>query len=361
VTPHPANPFEAVVSSKNYPELRFYIWTDLLHLTEFAYLPDYYENLSRSKYTLIHFPAVYYPTRIHEWLISLQQTIQQELDAHEEALQQAKVQAQEAERITRQVNDESAEETDSSETLPDDQHKSKDSLLTDEESTEQGPYDLPSGLKSYELPDEIEFPEAENQGQTQLPNLKTLTPQTEYQLHEGQPLGTKMDFFDASDNEMQKLILDIVEIETPIHWRNLLRCVASYWQIQRINQNVERVVLRNIQQLADRERLFLKDGCIYIDADYSFKLRDRSRTIEYHRADELPLDECETALYEILSERAPIKEQTLLRSGASLLGFNQFDRMLEHQFRKALYRMGEQEVIAKGSNGFELAPSYKTS
>ncbi|MGM0589080.1 MAG: DUF3320 domain-containing protein [Bacteroidota bacterium] len=353
IIPHHDHPFETAVISKQYDQLRFYIWSDLLQNTDYAYLPDYYDQLSRSDYQLIHFPSVFYPARIHEWLMSLQQILHEAIEDHEAFLREQEEQAEQAEIITREVQDGAS----ASDAAPLDTQDEQ----TDETSTEQdqGPYDLPPGLKSYELPEEAQFPEAIDQSQSQLPNLKSILPSADYRLHEGQTLGNKMDFFDASDNEMQKLILDIVDVESPIHWRNLLRCVASYWQIQRVNQNVERVILRNIQQLSDRERLFLKDGCIYNDADFSFKLRDRSKTIEYHRADELPLDECETALYEILKERSPIKEQALLRAGASLLGFGQFDRMLEHQFRKALHHLGEQDVIAKGPKGYELAPSYQ--
>jgi hypothetical protein len=348
---HPQHPYELAIYSDEYDALKFYVWSDLLQLTPYAYLPDYFAQLRSSAMRLIHFPAIYYPERLHEWLITLQQTLQQAYDEYHADQLKKQEEAQKAESITREVNDQS-----DSEAKP--EKKGTQDTTAEESEAPSGPYDLPSGLKEYELPEDSPFETVEDQQRAQLPQLKKLRPSEVYRLHEGQTLGTKMDFFDATDNEMQKLILDIVEIEAPIHWRNLLRCVASYWQIQRINQNVERVVLRNIQQLADRDRVFLKDGCLYDDENYTFKLRDRSATIEYHRADELPLDECETALYEILNQRSPIQEQTLLRSGATLLGFEKFDRMLEHQFRKALYRLGEQDVIKKGPNGYELAPSY---
>ena len=190
----------------------------------------------------------------------------------------------------------------------------------------------------------------------ELPQLKS------YELHQGVNMGSREDFLDASDKQIQKLLFDIVKTESPIYWRNLMRCFASYWQIQRLSQNVEAILFRGISSLLETKKIFAKDGCLYDNPQFNFKVRNRADTIAYHRPDELPIDECEMALFMVMEQFYPIPLARLYDAAAHILGFKRADRVLEEQFRKALSRMAQQETVQEGDYGLQLKPSlYKSS
>lgn len=182
-----------------------------------------------------------------------------------------------------------------------------------------------------------------------------------YTLHNGIPMGSREDFLDASEKQIQKLLLDIVATESPIHWRNLMRCFASYWQIQRLSHNVEAILLQNISSLMKDQKIFAKDGCLYDNPDFNFKLRNRTDTIAYHRPNEVPLDECEMAIFTVLEKFYPLPEEKLFHAAARIIGFPRADRVLSEQFSLALYRMARQETVQEGTYGLQLKPSLYSS
>lgn len=344
VTGHPDNPFEATVKHTEHTSLTYYVWVDAVQLLPEGNLIDHYRTIKQADYEPVHFPVLYYPDRIHEWFISFKQQLDEDLEEYEQRLQEEQ-EMQEVKAKAAEFDKEKKIEA-----------KQKQAL---EQPVEEAPKsDIDKLLAEFELPDSLTFEPVSSQQETAQPAYDAIPSGKPYKLHEGITLGTKMDFFDASDKKIQKIILDVVDVESPIHWRNLMRCIAAYWQIQRVNQNVEAAVKRNIKKLHEQERVFIKDGCLYDNPKFNFKLRDRSDTIEFHRADEVPLDECEAAVFSVLEKQYPLKLEDLLELTALTLGFPRLDHILEHQLSKAITRMAQQKTLVKGDNGIQLKPQF---
>ena len=302
------------------------------------------KEIQEAGFEPVYFPATYYPDRLHEWFLYLQKRI--------------KAVTEEQYELARDKAEEQVPESSPKETSPAKETRGQTedsgpqlSFLETAESEDQL-------VAEYTPPPGVTFDLVATQQPTEQPDFSKLPELADYTFHEDLVIGTKHDFFEASDQRIQKIILDVVEVESPIHWRNLTRCIAAYWQIQRINEHVESAILRNIQKLKKNGRIFISDGSLYNNKDLNFKLRSRAQSIAFHRADEIPLDECEAALFEVLSHTYPITKKSLLEAAAHYLGFERLDLILSSRLERALLRMADQKVAAKGKNGIQLKPKF---
>ncbi len=217
-------------------------------------------------------------------------------------------------------------------------------------------------LENQILDEPILFKKAGKQRKAPVLDFADLPIAKPYQLHNGVPMGNREDFLDASEKQIQKLLLEIIQMESPIHWRNLMRCFASYWQIQRLSNNVEAILFQNISALLRDKKVFTKDACLYDNENYTFKVRDRSDSLAFHRPYEVPLDECEMAIFLVLEKFHPLPKQRVYDAASHILGFSRTDKALEMQFDLALARMANQETVLEGQYGLQLQPSlYKSS
>ncbi len=200
----------------------------------------------------------------------------------------------------------------------------------------------------------LEYPSLKSRKIARRIELDNMPELPEYQLHQGQNMGTREDFLSAEITDLTPLMAEIVETESPIHWRNLMRCYASYWQIQKLNENVETILFRILAKMLEDEQIFAKDGCLYNNSDFLFKLRSRKSTLPYHHLEELPLDELEYALYALIKDFQPVDEIEVMKNAAWYIGFPRLSPPLKYRMQTALGRMAHAKVVGKARNGLML-------
>lgn len=350
LTPLP-EPGVAHIRHNEFEELRFIIWSEADD--DNVSLWNLYDEIINSGATPVLFSGLHHlpiaTQRVNEIKQLLEEALRETILLKERAQEEEKIKAQKEQEVTESDKTEDQE----------------DQLEASEQETKAIHYTdsvIDQLINTTPTNTDLNFKKAGKQRKAPILDFNELPKLKSYELHQGVNMGSREDFLDASDKQIQKLLFDIVKTESPIYWRNLMRCFASYWQIQRLSQNVEAILFRGISSLLESNKIFAKDGCLYDNPEFNFKVRNRADTIAYHRPDELPIDECEMALFMVMEQFYPIPIARLYDAAAHILGFKRADRVLEEQFRKALSRMAQQDTVQEGDYGLQLKPSlYKSS
>lgn len=177
-----------------------------------------------------------------------------------------------------------------------------------------------------------------------------------YEMYNGVIMGDRMDFFEAPERRIQKLLVEIVETESPIHLENLFRAVAAYWQIQRRDSHVRSVFVSQLGDLVKKNRLFVKDASVYSNEQFAAEPRNRSGILDFVLADEIPLAELQNAIFKVLESAAPLDEADLLESVSWCLGFPPGFRNLNARVQKAIAIMGDRKQLAWYKTSILLHP-----
>jgi len=328
---HPENPFEFILKHRKMVPMSIYIWSDVSAESQTKPLVHYLHDIESRFTDFLYLPHTFYPLRIDEWLSYADESIEtimtEQKEKGEDLIALSLKKAAEKEEAEKQSNI---------------------GLIKPKQTKKPN---SPNPKKEI-------FKTVDDQNKSVTPELAMLPKLPKYEFHEDLLLGTKKDLLDSSKQQVQKLILDIVEIESPIHWQNLLRCIASYYQIQQIDKQTVSFIVKNIDLLVENNEVFLKDDCLYNNENYNFKLRDRSGSIEFHRPEEIPPDECEAAIFEILRHFKPVSREILISTAISYLGFPFKPAKLRKILLHQLKYMGKQRHVLAGPEGYELKPEY---
>ncbi len=180
-----------------------------------------------------------------------------------------------------------------------------------------------------------------------LPRIKSFVP---YDVH---TVGEPDQFFTVTARSLKKVILEIVQTESPVHWHRLTRLLISAWQIERLNENALTITKRLLIELAEQGEIGVKDGVIYDNPDFKFTIRSRSEIQDFN-AEEIPLVELEMALFLVLDQYHPLKMDDLIKAAAYLLGFKELSQPMETVLKRALIKMGKEDVVCVSEGGFQL-------
>jgi len=321
---HPENPYEALLLHKTKNDLKIYICSDTSSYFQEQPLLLNYTLATQVFNNVLYFPLRYYPDKMNEWFEEAQKQIKEvekELFKGKHGLKR----------------------------------KSKKKNSHQREIKKQPELITPDWMPTYSLRDEIEFQKSEDQVSSVKPEIEQLPNLNVYEYCDRVIIGSEQDFATFSDKDLKPLLLDLVKQEAPIHWRNTVRRVLSYWQIFDAEFKYGNRILDIIERLYKDEIIFLKDECIYNDDSFKFALRDRSNNPGLHRAEEIPLDECETAIFEILKVFSPVEKDLLLTTAAQYMGFKNATTTLLEQYEIALLRMADDGYITQSPNGILLS------
>ena len=320
---HPSNPFEALLQHKSKGALTVYIYSNASSYFQDQPLLLHY-NLMKHNYShIVFFPVSSYPDKLEDWLKETQKKIKEvekELFKGMHGLKKTKKGSGKTEKVTK-----------------------KPKLI------------LPDWMPTYQVQDEVNFQSTSSKKSSVIPELHKLPELDQYEYHNQIIKGQEGDFKSYNNSGIQSLILKLVKQESPIHWKNMVRRILSYWHVFDADISHKKRIFDNLESLYEDEKVFLKDECIYKDDTYQFALRNRSNNPGLHHADEIPPDECETAIFEILKVFSPVKKDLLLNKAAQYMGFPHLTPPLEKQYERALFRMADEEYLAQSSEGIELS------
>jgi len=147
---------------------------------------------------------------------------------------------------------------------------------------------------------------------------------------------------------------EIVQKESPVHWHYATRSLAQCWNIDRVNDTILILAKNYIRELVEEEQIFIREGILYDNPDFKFAIRSREAVADSFLAWEIPLPECEMALYLVLEQYYPVKEDALLSAATHLLGYEEDNTSVRNQLEKALKKLAEEDQVGKGKYGLQL-------
>jgi|GEM_PF-3740803 len=227
---------------------------------------------------------------------------------------------------------------------PDEQNDSTDSKHTPQRSRFEDP----------EIPENPKFESIEDQPRSIKPKLNKLPRIKQYEPFNILQLGNQDDFYQAGKRIIFKTMTEIVQKESPVHWHYATRSLAQCWNIDRVNDTILILAKNYIRELVEEEQIFIREGILYDNPDFKFAIRSREAVADSFLAWEIPLPECEMALYLVLEQYYPVKEDALLSAATHLLGYEEDNTSVRNQLEKALKKLAEEDQVGKGKYGLQL-------
>lgn len=204
-----------------------------------------------------------------------------------------------------------------------------------------------------QIPSEFSFSSIQSSAKTVKPKLNKLPKIKPFIPHEVSILGEPDQFFTTTGRSLKKVILEIVRKESPIHWHRLTRLVVNSWQQERLSENSLIITKKILTELIEKNELFIKDGVLYDNPDFKFTIRSRIDLVDFN-ADEIPFVELEMALFLVLDQYYPISLNDLIKAASYLLGFEESTASLDSVLKRALIKIGMEQIVAVSENGFQL-------
>jgi hypothetical protein len=218
------------------------------------------------------------------------------------------------------------------------------------------PDDFQSKLREAEPAKVPNWERVTSKQEIQQPDPALLPKFEPYPLYHGVLMGDRQEFFEAPERRIQKLIGEIVDLESPVHYSYLYRTVVGFWQIQRLDNHVQSVFNRQLSEMLKKKRVFLSEGCLYATEDLRLKPRNRSAILDYTLADEIPLDEIQAAIFRVLEKIAPLEPADLIESVSWCLGLPPGFKGFEKRFERALALMSDARHTAYFRTAVMLHP-----
>jgi len=180
-----------------------------------------------------------------------------------------------------------------------------------------------------------------------LPRIKFFMP------HPIAILGNPDEFFTTTARSIKKVILEIVKNESPIHWYRLTTLLADSWKMDSLNDNCILITKKLLTELQQQNELFIKEGVVYDNPSYTFTIRSRSGLSEFN-SEEIPMVELEMALFLVLDQYYPISYEDLIKAASHLLGFPDVSHSMETVLKRALFKMGMEQIVSITEVGYQL-------
>jgi REase_MTES_1575/Protein of unknown function (DUF3320) len=138
-----------------------------------------------------------------------------------------------------------------------------------------------------------------------------------------------LDFRESDTKLISTAILEVVEVEAPIHIKELSSRIADRWGLQSARQAVRRRIQSALQFLQVGGELRMDGEFIYdIDPTRTFQIRDRS--LIKMPADRIAPEEYAAAIVAVLEAKPLLDRKQLAAHVRSLLGFSRTGQILEN-------------------------------
>ena len=159
---------------------------------------------------------------------------------------------------------------------------------------------------------------------------------------------------DTSIKRIQSITAAIIAQEAPISRKALMRKVLSAWEISRGGSRVEMIFAKALSltekcETADEDRVFLwtKDqDPVHYDI---YRVEDQHGN--RRNMDDIPSQEIETAIVEVLNEQIGLSEIDLIRETAKKFGFARLGNTIDSTIRYAIRETIKKGIISMAENG----------
>lgn len=163
-------------------------------------------------------------------------------------------------------------------------------------------------------------------------------------VYAGQPLVS------APTANVAQAILNVVEIEAPLHIKDLTARVAAMWG-QKTGSNISARVGQITYALQEHKRLEIRGEFVW-KSDGSFNIRSRKDT--GIPAERIAPEEIVEAILEVLRAGNGFTRQELINEARALFGFSRTGTALQQAIDSAINRLLAKDLVGEGSLGIAL-------
>jgi len=172
--------------------------------------------------------------------------------------------------------------------------------------------------------------------------------------------GSSDDFYNPGlMSEIKDAAVEILETESPISRKLLMKKVISRWGITRSGNKVEEIFNKSVAKIpktitADEDRVFFwkKD---HDPEEYSIYRRDDNSEMK-RSADDIPSQEILCAAREVLTEQGGMSESVLIRETAKKFGFTRTGTVIESTVGYAVRNAAENGKLTVSESGSITLP-----
>lgn len=155
---------------------------------------------------------------------------------------------------------------------------------------------------------------------------------------------------EASDQQIAKILLIIIEQEAPIHFKDIFTRAASFWE-QRVGNNISARIM-NVLRLMERAKL------IELRGEFAWKpegeIRVRSRNETGIPAERIAPEEVREVILLILRDGHKFTKQKLINEVRSVFGFARTGTSLQQVIERIVEDLLSENIIGEGSTGIGL-------
>ena len=147
---------------------------------------------------------------------------------------------------------------------------------------------------------------------------------------------------------------EIIETESPISRKLLIKKVISRWGITRSGNKVEEIFNKSLAGITktittDEDRVFIWKAGQSPD-EYNIYRRDDNSEMK-RSADDIPSQEILCAAREVLAEQGGMSENALIRETAKKFGFTRTGSVIESTFGYAVRKAVQDGKLSAAENG----------
>jgi very-short-patch-repair endonuclease len=157
------------------------------------------------------------------------------------------------------------------------------------------------------------------------------------------------------DKTFFKVVMAILEVESPIHIDELTRLTIAHWNVTRISDRTRDMVRRALSALNEmNEPVCLKEPFVYHNAK-SIQPRNRKPLKPFPKFDLIADEEIEETIKLLLASEPILPEMQLAQKVAKLLGYDRTTTLIKERIVNVIQRMLAQASLAHASFGVQLA------
>lgn len=177
---------------------------------------------------------------------------------------------------------------------------------------------------------------------------------TAYTSAEIEPQGTSENFYlPQYRQQIQNIVAKIISVEAPISRKLLMKKVLNVWSISRVGSRVESVFMNAIKDVPMQTTI--DDGRIFIwSSDQNPNLYSGYRLVDQNgfkrSMDDIPAEEIDNAMIEVLHEQISVSETDLVREIAKKFGFARIGGVIDTTIRCAIDKSQSRGYITHTDN-----------
>jgi hypothetical protein len=178
-----------------------------------------------------------------------------------------------------------------------------------------------------------------------------------YKVADRISVAISLPLLESPTNMLARVITDVVEVEAPIHLKDLSARVASFW-----GQRAGSAVIRRVSGLT---RALSEIGTLQLRGDFVWKLhaevKFRSRKDVNIPPERIAPEEIQNAIVQILDSGASFERRELVNEVRSIFGFQRTGPALQQAIDVCIERLLSNGTVGEGSIGIALRKTEQTN